>query len=199
MLNFNPISTPSHTARQVSPHVFTLPGWQGSGALHWQSRWEEVFGDERIEQHDWHQPLRGDWITRLEDVVQNQLAKQPSQAIVFAAHSLGCHLVAAWASLSSNTGKVAGALLVAPPSQDALMSTPQMHSWSKPVLNKLPFKTTLVASTRDPFCKFPDAQALATHWGSELINAGPIGHINSESGLKDWPAGRELLDQLTTR
>jgi uncharacterized protein len=182
----------------VSPHILTLPGWQGSTALHWQSRWEDLFGDERVEQHDWHQPLRGDWITRLEDVVQNHIAKQPNQAIVFAAHSLGCHLICAWASLSPSVSKVAGALLVAPPSQEAISYAPQMHSWTKPVLNKLPFKTTLVASTRDPFCKLPAAQELAAHWGSELVNAGPIGHINAESGLGDWPAGRELLNKLTT-
>ena len=186
----------------ISPHIFTLPGWQGSGALHWQSRWEAVFGDERVEQHNWHQPLRGDWITRLEDVVQNHIAKRQKQglgqqAIVFAAHSLGCHLVAAWASLSPSVGQVAGALLVAPPSQEAISYAPQMHSWTKPVLAKLPFKTTMVASTRDPFCKLPAAQELAAQWGSELINAGPIGHINAESGLGDWQAGRDLLNKLT--
>ena len=181
----------------TSTHVFTLPGWQGSGALHWQSRWEALFGDERVEQHDWHQPLRGDWITRLEDVVQSHIAKHPDQAIVFAAHSLGCHLVAAWAQLSPSVGIVAGAFLVAPPSHEAISYAPQMHSWSKPVLAKLPFKTTLVASTRDPFCKPPAAEDLAAQWGSELIDAGPIGHINAESGLGDWPAGRDLLNKLT--
>ena len=181
---------------KIYPHIFTLPGWQGSTALHWQSRWEAVFGDERVEQHDWHQPLRGDWITRLEDMVQNHIAKRPNQPIVFAAHSLGCHLVAAWASLSPNVGKVAGALLVAPPSQEAISYAPQMHSWRKPELAELPFKTTLVASSRDPFCKLPAAEELAAHWGSELVNAGPIGHINAESGLGDWPAGRDLLGKV---
>ena len=186
---------------EINPHIFTLPGWQGSTALHWQSRWEAVFGDERVEQHDWHQPLRGDWITRLEDVVQNHIAKRQKEgqdpSIVFAAHSLGCHLVAAWASLSPNVGKVAGALLVAPPSQEAISYAPQMHSWGKPQLNQLPFKTTLVASSRDPFCRLSAAEELAAQWGSELVHAGPIGHINAESGLGDWPAGRDLLNKLT--
>jgi uncharacterized protein len=180
----------------MTSHIFTLPGWQGSGPNHWQSRWEAAFGDERVEQHDWDQPLRGDWITRLEDVVQNHSVKHPQQQIVFVAHSLGCHLVSAWASLSSNVGKVAGALLVAPPSHEVISCAPHMHSWRKPTLATLPFKTILVASTRDPFCKFPVAQELAAHWGSELVNAGPIGHINAESGLGDWAAGREMLNQL---
>jgi uncharacterized protein len=180
----------------MRPHILTLPGWQGSGQRHWQSRWETLYGDERVEQHDWHQPLRGDWITRLEDVVQHHLVNHPHQSFVFAAHSLGCHLVAAWASLSPNVGKVAGALLVAPPSHEAISYAPQMHSWNIPVLNKLPFKTTVVVSTRDPFCKLKVAEKFASSWGSELVNAGPIGHINAESDLGDWAAGREMLNRL---
>ena len=50
-------------------HVLVLPGWQSSGPTHWQSRWERLHGDQRVEQHDWMTPLRGDWITRLEEVV----------------------------------------------------------------------------------------------------------------------------------
>jgi uncharacterized protein len=177
----------------ASPHVFTLPGWQGSGVQHWQIRWTVAFGDELVEQHDWMHPLRGDWITRLEDVVQNQLKKQPERQIAFVAHSLGCHLVASWAALSPNVSKVAGALLVAPPDPLQANLPPQLHSWSKPVLNKLPFKATLVASTNDPFCKFAAAEQLAQNWGAELVNIGERGHINAESGFADWPAGRELL------
>jgi predicted alpha/beta hydrolase family esterase len=180
-----------------SPHIFTLPGWQGSGAQHWQMRWSALFGDELVEQHDWMQPLRGDWITRLEDMVQNQLKKRPELPIAFVAHSLGCHLVASWAALSPNVSKVAGALLVAPPDPLQANLPPQLHSWRKPVLDKLPFKTTLIASTNDPFCSFAVAEQLAKNWGAELVNIGERGHINAESGLGDWPAGREMLNKLT--
>ena len=180
-----------------SPHIFTLPGWQGSGARHWQIRWTALFGDEVVEQHDWMHPLRGDWITRLEDVVQNQLKKQPEKRIAFVAHSLGCHLVASWAALSPNVDKVAGALLVAPPDPHQANLPPQLHSWSKPVLDQLPFNATLVASTNDPFGSFTAAQKLAQNWGAELVNIGERGHINAESGLADWPAGRELLLKTT--
>jgi predicted alpha/beta hydrolase family esterase len=181
----------------ISPHVFTLQGWQGSGAQHWQMRWVALFGDELVAQHDWMHPLRGDWITRLEDVVQNQLKKQPERQIAFVAHSLGCHLVASWVALSPNVSKVASALLVAPPDPLQADLPPQLHSWSKPVLNQLPFKTALLASTNDPFCSMVAAQQLAHSWGAELVNMGECGHINAESGLADWPAGREMLNQLT--
>ena len=177
----------------ISPHVFTLPGWQGSGAQHWQMLWAVLFGDELVEHHDWMHPLRGDWITRLEDVVQNQLKKQPERQIAFVAHSLGCHLIASWAALSPNVSKVAGALLVAPPDPQQANLPPQLHSWRKPVLNQLPFKTTLIASTNDPFCSFSAAEQLAQNWGAACVNIGERGHIIAESGLADWPAGRELV------
>src|ERR1700760_3559082 len=53
--------------RAESPrlHVLVLPGWQSSGPRHWQSRWEALYGDVRVEQSDWMHPLRGDWMMRL--------------------------------------------------------------------------------------------------------------------------------------
>ena len=73
-----------------APTILTLPGWQGSGPEHWQTRWEARHGDQRVQQHDWMRPLRGDWTARLQDVV---LARPGP--VVLAAHSLGC-LLAAW-------------------------------------------------------------------------------------------------------
>ena len=180
----------------MKTHIFTLPGWQGSGAQHWQIRWANLFGDQVVEQHDWMQPLRGDWITRLEDAVQNQLSQNPNQNIAFVAHSLGCHLLASWAALSPNVKHVAGALLVAPPDTARADFPPQMHSWRKPVLNKVSFLTTLVASSDDPFSSLSASEMLAQHWGANLINIGARGHINAESGLGDWPVGRALLQAL---
>ena len=61
-------------------NVLILPGWQNSGPDHWQSRWERKHGYVRVEQHDWQRPLRGDWIARLEDVLQLQLASRAGGA-----------------------------------------------------------------------------------------------------------------------
>ena len=171
--------------------VLTLPGWQSSGQGHWQSRWEAAFGDERVEQHDWMQPLRGDWIARLEEVVLQQ-----TQPLLLAAHSLGCHLVAAWTAHSKQTHRVRGALLVAPPDVRQADFPPQLHRWSQPVLSPLPFPSMLVASRDDPFCRFEASTQLAAHWGAALVDLGPKGHINAESGLVDWPQGRAWLEAL---
>jgi len=91
------------------PQVLILPGWQNSGPDHWQSQWQTAHGYQRVEQHDWLRPLRGDWIARLEEVLL--LNRAPA---VLVAHSLGCLLVAAWAAHSRNAHLVRAALLVAP-------------------------------------------------------------------------------------
>ena len=171
--------------------ILLLPGWQSSGPGHWQSLWRERFGYTWVEQHDWMRPLRGDWIARLEDVVLDSAAP-----LVLVAHSLGCQLVAAWAAHSKNTQRVAGALLVAPPdvAGDALRSA--LPSWYPPVLQRLPFPTTVVTSTDDPYCSPACATAFASAWGSTPVNVGALGHINADSGLVEWPQGQALLRTL---
>ena len=54
-----------------NPKVLILPGWQGSGPLHWQSLWTRQYADQLVEQHDWMRPLRGDWLARLDDVMSD--------------------------------------------------------------------------------------------------------------------------------
>lgn len=171
--------------------VLTLPGWLSSGPGHWQTRWEAAFGDERVEQHDWLQPLRGDWIARLEEVLLQQHGP-----VLLAAHSLGCHLVAAWAAHSQQTGRVRGALLVAPPDVRQADFPPQLHRWTEPILQPLPFPAMLVASRTDPFSSFEMSSRLAQAWGASLADLGARGHINAESGLGDWPEGRAWLMAL---
>jgi predicted alpha/beta hydrolase family esterase len=171
--------------------VFILPGWQNSGSDHWQSRWEALHGYTRVQQSDWMQPLRGDWMVQLEEAV---LAT--SGPIVLAAHSLGCVLTAAWASHSRNTHRVQGALLVAPgdPEREELRAA--LKSWSPVPLQSLPFKSILLGSHDDPYCSFARAQQLANAWGSEFVDYGNSGHINAESGLGDWAEGQALLARL---
>ncbi len=174
-----------------APTVLVLPGWQSSGPQHWQSRWEAIYGDLRVEQHDWMQPLRGDWITRLEEVV----LEQPGPCVLVA-HSLGCMLTAAWAAVSRNTHRVVGALLVAPgdPEREELQGV--LRSWSPVVLQRLPFPAILLGSQNDPYCSLARAQQFAHAWGAEFVDYGAAGHINAESGLGDWPQGRAYLERL---
>ncbi len=175
--------------------VLTLPGWQGSGPGHWQSRWEALHGCERVQQHDWQRPLRGDWIIQLEEALLKERDAGHGPAVLVA-HSLGCWLVAAWASHSQHTALVKAALLVAPPdlTQDSLRSL--LPSWSKTVPAPLPFATRLLASQNDPFCGLERSGQLAAAWGSSLVDMGAQGHLNAESSLGDWPEGWDQLAQL---
>lgn len=171
--------------------VLILPGWQNSGPAHWQSLWQAAHGYERVEQHDWLRPLRGDWIAHLEDVILQQ--KTPT---VLVAHSLGCLLVAAWAAHSRNTHRVRAALLVAPGDAEREEMRPLLASWSPIPLQQLPFKSILVGSRNDPYCSLERAQLFASAWGADFVDAGAQGHLNAESGLGDWPQGQALLRQL---
>ena len=175
----------------TSPRILLLPGWQNSGPGHWQSLWEDQFGDLRVEQHDWMLPLRGDWISRLEDVVQQQ-----NGPVLLAAHSLGCLLTAWWAAHSRHTDRVAGALLVAPPEIERADLRQQIPGWAPPVRQRLPFRSIVVASSDDPYGRLEYASRLAADWGAAFYSVGPRGHLNADSGLGDWPEGHALLQSL---
>lgn len=172
-------------------HTLTLPGWQNSGPSHWQTRWEAAHGFVRVEQSDWDHPLRGDWMARLEETVLAQMGP-----VALVAHSLGCQLVAAWASHSAHTSRVAAALLVAPPDTARPDMPPQLSSWRRITQQPLPFPATVLFSTDDPFCAPERAQVMAAAWQVPAFSTGPRGHLNAESGLGDWPEGLAYLNAL---
>jgi predicted alpha/beta hydrolase family esterase len=179
---------------EANPPVLLLPGWQDSGAAHWQSLWEKAHGYRRVEQHDWMRPLRGDWIARLEDMLLS--CATASRSAVLVAHSLGCIMVAAWAAHTHNPQLVRAALLVAPGD----VERPDVHellpTWSPIVLRPLPFPSLLLASRDDPYCEFERTRSFGRAWGSTLVDCGACGHINADSGLGDWPQGHAMLLQL---
>jgi predicted alpha/beta hydrolase family esterase len=177
-------------------HVLVLPGWQNSGPHHWQSRWEAIHGDVRVEQSDWMHPLRGDWMMRLDEAIGELEAREPQPQVALVAHSLGCQLVAAWATHSRKTARVRAALLVAPPDVERDEVRGVLHSFVPIVRERLPFPSLAVISTDDPFCALDRARTMATDWGSQVLELRQRGHLNSDSNLGDWPEGRQLLADL---
>ncbi len=123
-------------------------------------------------------------------------AAYTSADTLLVAHSLGCHLVAAWAALSQNTHRIRGVLLVAPPDAQRKDFPLDMKSWRQPVLQKLPFPSICVISSDDPFCDLAAGKNMAAAWGSRCEELGARGHINADSGLGDWPQGQAWLAQL---
>ncbi len=170
--------------------MLILPGFGNSGPDHWQSLWEKSDpASVRLQQDDWDAPECAGWLNRLEAAVQ---ASGPETVLV--AHSLSCLLVAYWAAVTKLS--VRAALLVALPEPACPMFPQQAIGFSKPPQKRLAFKSILVASADDPYGSIAYAQQCATAWGSKLVNIGNAGHINSESGLGDWPEGRKLLQRL---
>ncbi len=187
---------PKDKAKPANHPVLLLPGWLDSDAGHWQTHWAKRHGFERVVQDDWLWPKRGDWMARLDEV----LLDTPSSALtLLAAHSLGCHLVAAWAAHSQHAARVAGALLVAPPDLERDDMPPNLFSWRPVVGQPLPFAATVVGSSDDPFCDPARSQRMAAAWGATWVGLGPRGHINSESGLGDWSEGLVMLNALAQR
>ncbi len=142
-------------------------------------------------QTDWDTPRRDDWVAGLERAVA--AAEGP---VVLAAHSLGCALVAHWAGASRHSSKVRGALLVAPSDVEAPSYPAGTVGFAPMPLARLPFPSIVVMSTDDEYVRPPRAAHFARAWVSRLVDAGAKGHINSSSGLRGWPEGFALLEEL---
>lgn len=174
-----------------TPQILLLPGWQNSGPGHWQTEWERLHGYQRVAQHDWQRPLRGDWSARLQEVLL-----EADAPVVLVAHSLGCILTAWWAAHSVLASKVRAALLVAPGDVEQPELRQQIPGWAPIARQRLPFPAVLVGSRNDPFCSFARAQQMALDWGAGFVDYGACGHINADSDLGAWPRGHALLEQL---
>jgi predicted alpha/beta hydrolase family esterase len=176
-------------------NILVLPGYQGSGAGHWQTRWEALDpAFARVRMPDWDHPVRDAWCRTLDAAVA--AADAP---VAFAAHSLGCLTTAFWAiqyASAAQLAKVAGALLVAVPDPAEGHFPQDASGFAHVPLAQLPFPSIVVASSDDPYGGVPFSQTCANAWGSRWIDLGPRGHINADSGLGDWREGRNWLDSL---
>lgn len=173
--------------------ILIVPGFNGSGSDHWQTLWERQYDCERVHQRDWVNPDVVEWVEALDAA----LAEHGEQAVIVA-HSLGCLTVAQWArTYPARTPRVRCALLVAPPDVDSCPNIPasiRKFALQRPIL--LPFPSVLVSSENDPYMTAAAAWQLARLWGCRFVNAGAVGHINTDSNHGPWPEGEALLREL---
>ncbi len=170
--------------------ILILPGWQDSGPEHWQGLWLKKYPNAvKVEQKDFMFPKKEDWVAALDEAISRY------DEVILVAHSLGCPLVAHWASGHTNP-KVKGALLVAPGDSDATGFPQEMQGFNNIPKIQFPFPAMVVASSNDKWMSLERAKELATAWGARLVNIGDAGHINTAAGFGEWPQGEELLKEL---
>ena len=150
----------------------------------------------RVVQEDWSLVPISRWMEKLEETLQTIGAP-----VVLIAHSAGAITVAHWAA--SLRRSVHGALLVAPPDfEERLppwlpgMDVVTEFGWAPTPRSRLPFPSVVVASRNDPFDHLQKTASYAASWGSRFVDAGNLGHINSESGLGSWDEGLAILNDL---
>ena len=167
--------------------VLVVPGLHDSGPGHWQTLWQAQHPSFlRVVQEDFAAPTLERWSATIARAID--ACDMPP---IVVAHSFGClatvHAATHWRRA------LAGALFVAPTDPDRFNISSQLPS------QRLPFPSTLVASTNDPWLKFVKAGALAATWSSRFVACIDGGHINAESGHGAWPAGKALLRDLAER
>ncbi len=168
-------------------HVIIVPGLHDSSPEHWQSRWHRRHPEfSRVRQDHWDHPQLAAWAARL-----GQVRAADPRPVLLVAHSFGC--LTAVHSIARDSGKVAGALLVAPADPDKFAVADLL-----PAL-PLPCPAIMVTSSNDPWMRAECAARWARRWGCALVEGGALGHINAESGLGDWPAGQALLRRLAEK
>lgn len=161
-----------------------VPGLNSSGSAHWQTWFEARLPNAiRVIQADWKRANLVDWTARIRrDISRHQ------GPLLIAAHSFGA--LAAVQAAEDLSERILGALLVAPADPDKFGIADALPG------GPLSFPATIVASSNDPWLSIDRALALATRWRARVIDLGPVGHINAESGFGPWPFGLTLLEQF---
>jgi len=185
-------------------NVLIIPGYQGSGAAHWQTWLESRLpGARRVRGIDWQHPDLSVWSDRVHETLQNE-----QSPVWLVAHSFGALVAAVVAA--ERPQSVAGVVFVAPADPRRFSAYGGVRRSDDPesaflpgadavLPEKLPHsvRSVLIASENDPWLRFDDAVAMASRWNSHFINMGGVGHINTQSGFGPWPALLEVLRSWT--
>jgi predicted alpha/beta hydrolase family esterase len=173
--------------------VLIVPGIGNSGPGHWQTLWQDRHPRwRRVAQRDWDHPTCEQWVEAFE-VAMAETVTPP----VLVAHSIGCLVVAHWASRSAR--KVLGAFFVAVPDPQAPAFPSSAKGFAQLPLARFAFPSLVVASADDAFGSVEYARRCAAAWGSEFVDIGQAGHINADSGHGEWAEGWLLFERFVTR
>lgn len=184
----------------LQPTILIVPGLRDHVQEHWQTLLaQDLPGSVTVP------PLEHDKLSldaRLQAI--DRALSAITGPVLVVAHSAGCMMVAHWAL--RNERPILGAVLAAPadvetpmpagyPSTDTLAA----HGWLPVPRNRLPFPSILAASSNDPLTSLERARTFAQHWGSQLVELGPVGHLNPASGHGPWPQAQQLVHDLVAQ
>lgn len=178
----------------ASRHFLILPGWQGSGADHWQSHWQQTLPNtSRLQVKNWLLPDPVDWQQALAHELQRL-----DQSVVVIAHSLGCINLVNWAAQAAPEllSNIEAALLVAPADVERPGCPDALLLFAPISRQPLPFPALVLGSDNDPAATAERVGELAENWHVSHEVLGAVGHINVASGHHRWEKGFYWLNKL---
>ena len=179
------------------PTVVFVPGLRDHVPDHWQTLLQRRLARSACVPRVGKEVLScSAWVELLEATIAGV-----GGPVVLAAHSAGVMITVHWARKFRRT--VQGALLATPPDFATprpagypTLETLAQNGWTPVPRDPLPFPSVVAASRNDPMGGFPRVAALAADWGSRLVDAGEVGHLNAASGFGEWPEAAGLLHAL---
>ena len=184
--------------RTQPPTVVIVPGLRGHVAGHWQTLLAERLGTAVTVPP----PGRGRRSRAARVAALDRAVAGVPGPVILVAHSAGVMTTVHWAQRHSRP--VQGALLATPPDfgsplPDGYPMLDELYDngWCPAPCDPLPFPSILAASSNDPLARIDRVAALAAAWGSRLVHAGAVGHLNPASGYGHWARAGELIRELT--
>jgi predicted alpha/beta hydrolase family esterase len=181
----------------LAPTLLIIPGLREHVALHWQTLLEASVPNARSVPPPSRDGL--DCAVRVASI-ERALAAIDGP-VILVAHSAGVLMVAHWAA--RHRRPILGALLATPPDPSASWpaqypqpETLRANGWLPLPRAPLPFPSIVAASSDDPLASVGAARALAADWGAELVELGPVGHLNPAAGFGPWPQATRLIARL---
>ena len=180
--------------------IVIVPGLRDHVANHWQTLLaDKISGHRRVVTVP---PMAENGLqcrARVEAI--QQTVQSIDGPLLFVAHSGGVVMLMHWAQRYQ--ANVRGALLAAPPDFSTPLppgypsfDTLAANGWLPVPTARLPFPSTVAASTNDPLASLTCVETMARQWGSDLVNLGAVGHLNPASGFGEWSRAEALIAQL---
>lgn len=183
--------------KTTSPTILIVPGLRDHVDAHWQTLLAAQLPRVRTVPPMGREDL--DCAARVAAIERE--AQAIDGPLILVAHSGGVVMTVHWARQTRR--QVLGALLATPPDFERAMPAgyPSLDAlqdggWLPVPRQRLPFASIVAASRNDPLGRYERITALASDWGSLLVDLGDVGHLNPASGFGHWPRAEQLIAEF---